>query len=148
TDDTPVVAPLKLNGFLGIVSAHPLKRGELLVHTQGGMGGEFTDYIKSFIDGKTKGLICRFLASNPMTLMFEVLHPEDPHIIEHGPEMMGLHLIGARGLRLQDAEVTEEELDRIGAEIQIRRPAWARMTWGAVKAESRTAQHEGWMVRA
>lgn len=146
-DDETVVVTDKLNGFLGIVSANPVKRGELLVHTQGGFGGPFVDYIRAYLDAKTTGLICRYLARNDVTLMFEVLHPEDPHIIQYAPEMMGLHLIGVRGKSLSDAAWTEEAVDAAAREMQLRRPGWWRESFGAAKARVKDARTEGVMVR-
>lgn len=144
-----VVCVDKLNGFLGVVSPHPIRRGELLVHTQGSLDpkGEFTVFIRELMDPKMAGRTAAFLGKNPMTLMFEVLHPKDPHIIPYGEDMMGLHLIGARGLGFKDKEVTEERLDEIAAEIGLRRPAWQRCTWGDVKQAMGTCAHEGFMVR-
>ena len=87
SDDTAVIVPEKLNGFLGVISAHPLKKGELLVHTQGSFEGEFVDYIKDHLKAGTKGQICKFLSRNDVTLMFEVIHASDPHIVEYPAEM-------------------------------------------------------------
>lgn len=148
-DSDPVVRVDKLNGFLGVVSPHPIRRGELLVHTQGSLDpkSEFVGYIRDLMDPKMAGRTAAFLGKNPMTLMFEVLHPKDPHIIPYGDDMMGLHLIGARGLGFKDKEVTEERLDEIAAEVGLRRPAWQRCTWGDVKEAMGTCAHEGFMVR-
>jgi predicted kinase len=148
-DEMCVVKVDKYNGFLGVISPHPLKRGELLIHTQGSLDEDFdfARYIRDGLSPKSAGLIAKFFASRPMTLMFEVLHKEDPHIVEYDDSMMGLHLIGARGLNEGDVELTESELDEIGTLIEIRRPKWERTTWGAVKAEAQTCRHEGFMVR-
>jgi predicted kinase len=147
-DATPVVVVDKLNGFLGIISAHPLKRGELLVHTQGGFGGDFVQYIQDFLDGSTKGRILKFLARNNVTLMFEVLHKADPHIIEYGDDMMGLHLIGVRGKGQADQAWQESAVDEAAAEMGLRRPAWRRTSFGELRGQIRDARTEGWMVRA
>ncbi len=146
-DAETVVVTDKLNGFLGIVSAHPVKRGELLVHTQGGFGGPFVEYIRAYLDAKATGLICRFLARNDVTLMFEVLHPEDPHIIQYAPEMMGLHLIGVRGKSLEDTAWTEDRVDEAAREMQLRRPTWWRSSFAEAKRLVKDARTEGVMVR-
>lgn len=149
-DETPILEVDKLNGFMGVVSKHPFKSGELLVHTQGSVDpeGEFTKYILDLMTPEMRGRMAAYLARNPMTLLFEVLHPSDPHIIEYGPDMMGLHLIGARGLGFNDKEKTEEEVDAIAAAIGLRRPKWSRTTWGELKVKAKDCRHEGWMVRA
>ena len=148
-DDLPVVESLKLNGFLGIVSPHPLKRGELLVHTQGSLDpdSEYVRHITDLLAPRQRGLLAKFFAKRPMTLMFEVLHPADPHIVEYGPEDHGLYLIGARTLGFEDPEQPEDELDRIGALLEFRRPWWRRTTLGEVKRRVRDCRDEGSMVR-
>ncbi len=147
-DDTPVIAVLKLNGFLGICSAHPMKKGELLPHTQGGFGGEFVDYLREYLyQPQTRGQVSRFLSKNDVTLMFEVLHPSDPHIIEYAPEMMGLHLLGVRGKNEHDQAWTEEQVDAAALEMGLRRPSWERTTFGELKRRVKTDRGEGYMVR-
>lgn len=147
-DDTEVIEVEKLNGFLGIVSAHPTKRGELLPHTQGGFGGDFVGYINDYLYvPKTRGLISHFLSQNNVTLMFEVLHPDDPHIIFYSPEMMGLHLIGVRGKGLNDQPWTEEEVDEAAAKMGLRRPEWRVTTFGETRKRIRELKTEGVMIR-
>ncbi len=149
-DTLPVVEALKLNGFLGIISPHPLKRGELLVHTQGSLDpeNEYIRHIVALLQPRQRGLLARFFAQRPMTLMLEVLHPEDPHIVEYGPDEHGLYLIGARTLGFEDPELPEEELDGIAEQLALRRPWWRRTTLGEVKRRVRDCRDEGSMVRA
>lgn len=147
-DDTEVIEVEKLNGFLGIVSAHPTKRGELLAHTQGGFGGPFVDYINAYLQApKTRGLVSHFLSQNDVTLMFEVLHPDDPHIIFYPPEMMGLHLLGVRGKGLNDAPWTETQVDEAAAKMGLRRPKWVETTFGETRKRIRDLKTEGVMIR-
>lgn len=148
-DDTPVVEVLKLNGFLGIISPNPVQRGELLVHTQGSLDpqGEFTQFILDLLTPKQRGLLAKMFAQRPMTLMFEVLHPQNPHIVQYGEDMFGLHLIGARGLDFEAPELPEQELDAIAAEVEMRRPWWRSTTLGEVKQRIRDCRDEGSMVR-
>lgn len=147
-DDTPIVAVLKLNGFLGICSAHPLKKGELLVHTQGGFGGEFVEYIREYLhQPRTRGMVGRFLSKNDVTLMFEVLHPSDPHIIEYPESMMGLHLLGVRGKNEYDQPWAEEQVDAAALEMGLPRPQWERTTFGKLRSRIKNDRGEGYMVR-
>lgn len=147
-DDEKVVEVEKLNGFLGLISRHPLKKSELLMHTQGGFGGDFVGYIRHYANqAPTRAGISRFLAKNAVTLMFEVLHPDDPHIVEYPSEMMGLHLIGVRGLNQADLPWTEEAVDAAAAEMGLRRPQWRRTTFGEVRQAVLESQTEGVMVR-
>ncbi len=151
--DTPVLAIEKLNGFLGIVSRHPLKKNELLVHTQGSFAGEFVDYVRDYLPPPVAGQMKKYLAAHDVTLMFEVLHPKDPHIIEYAEEDHGLWLIGVRGKQAGDAPWREEQVDEAAAAMGLRRPMWARTTHGELLARCRReagelVRHEGWMVRA
>jgi predicted kinase len=148
SDDLPVIGVEKLNGFLGIISAHPLKKGELLVHTQGGFGGPFVQYIKDFITPAVKGQLLKYLSQNDVTLLFEVLHESDPHIVEYPKEMMGLHLLAVRGKQLTDKAWKEDAVDEAGAQMGLRRAAWRRMTFGEAREFLRTTKTEGLMVRA
>ena len=149
SDDAWVIAVDKLNGFLGIVAGNPFNKGELLVHTQGSFDSEFVDYIRSYLDvPPLRGNVGRFLSKNAVSLMFEVIHPEDPHIIEYAPEFMGLHLLGVRGLNLHDKAWREEDVDQAALEMGLRRPGWTRMQFGKLRAQIKDARTEGWMVRS
>lgn len=151
-DDTPLVASLKLNGHLGIISAHPHQPGKLLVHTQGSFEGDHVRYIHDYLPAPMMGRICKYLSRNDVTLMFEVLHPEDPHIIEASEQDYGLWLIGVRGKKLNDQPWTEELVDEAASEMGLRRPSWVRTTKAKLLAQCRSeggiAKVEGWMARA
>lgn len=147
-DDKPVVCVAKENGFLGIVSAHPTKRGELLAHTQGSFGGDFVDYLRHYVyQPKSRGAIAKYLAQNDVTLMFEVIHPEDPHIIEYPEADQGLWLLGVRGKGQLDKAWPEHLVDEAAAAMGLRRPKWFKATLGEVRAQVKTTKTEGFMVR-
>jgi predicted kinase len=141
----------KLNGFLGIVSDDPFKPSDLLVHTQGSFEGEFVGYVNSFIPGPVKGQLKKYLSRHNVTLMFEVIHPQDPHIIEYSPQEQGLWLLGVRGKGETDLAWTEAAVDEAAKEMGLRRPNWGRMTKDELLAQCRNeeglAKVEGWMVR-
>lgn len=148
-DSRPIIKVGKLNGFLGIVSAHPFKKGELIAHTQGSFDGPYVGYFTEYLlKPPVRGAVTRFLCKHNVTLMFEVIHPEDPHIIEYPPEMMGLHLIGIRGKSQEDKIWTQERVDEAALEMGLRRPMWERTTFGEMKRELKVTQTEGFMVHA
>jgi predicted kinase len=148
SDDHKVIEVEKLNGYLGLVTRHPFSTVDLLMHTQGGFGGEAVEYLREYAyERKTRPALSRFLARNDVTLMFEVLHPNDPHIIEYPKEMMGLHLIGIRNKGLHDLPWTEEAVDAAAKEMGLRRPKWQRTTFGEVRERMRDSKTEGCMVR-
>lgn len=147
--DTPIVAVDKFNGFLGIVSFDPLGK-DLLVHTQGSFEGEFVDYVNELMTPAQRGRARAHLAKDRMTLMFEVIHPQDPHIVEYTDEHHGLWLIGARRLGQDNRELPEQALDELADRLGFRRPRWYRTTHGELLARVRTGgEHiEGFMARA
>lgn len=136
----------KLNGFLGCISKHPFKN-ELLVSTTGSFNSDFTNYIKDFLDDKTTSTLLNYFKNNKTTLMFEVIHPEDKHIIEYPSSENGLWLIGARGLNLQDKPYSEPELDKLAKKLELKRAKWYEMNFSEVLELLPNSTLEGYMVR-
>lgn len=147
SDDMPVIVTEKLNGFLGVISAHPMKKGELLVHTQGSFESEFVNYIKDHLTPILKGQICKYLSRNDVTLMFEVIHASDPHIVEYDVAMQGLHLLGVRGKQESDLAWPEYAVDEAAITMGLRRPSWSRMSFGEARTRLRETKGEGFMIR-
>lgn len=147
TPETEVMGVEKVNGFLGVISPHPLKKGELLVHTTGTFDSKFVGFINDFVTGPLKGRMAKLFHARPLTLMMEVVHPEDPHVVKYEPEEQGLYLIGARAISVGSAMLTEEELDELAANLQLRRPGYKKTTFGQLMDEVKTCKHEGFMVR-
>ncbi|VTU41630.1 MULTISPECIES: AAA family ATPase [unclassified Variovorax] len=145
--ETRVRAVVKLNGFLGVVSPHPVMRSDLLVHTTGSFESDFVGYIKDFITGPVRGKMLKLFSKRPLTLMFEVLHEKDPHIVPYEKEDHGLHLIGAREIRQGSSLLTEGELDDLAAELGFRRPEHFETTFGELLKLNAACHHEGHMVR-
>lgn len=86
--NTHVALYKKINGYLACVTLHD---GELLVSTTGSTTSEYAQWAKELIlkDYKLYDLII----DKDATAMFEVIVPQDPHIVE---ERYGLHLLGYR----------------------------------------------------
>lgn len=146
TVDRKVQMIEKLNGFLGCISKHPF-REELLVSTTGSLNSPFVQYINDFIDDKTKYNLLQYFKNNKKTLMFEVIHPDDQHIIEYDKKDHGLWLIGARGLNINDAILTEKEVDNIAQTLDIKRALWKEATFKEVLDQLPHSTLEGYMVR-
>lgn len=146
-DDRQVIAVDKLNGFALNVSKHPFKPNELLVTTQGSFDCTHIEYAKSFITPKVRGQMLKFFARKDVTLMFEVLHPADPHIVEYTREQMGLYLVGVRGKDQDSQPWTEAEVDSVAKDISARRASWFKTTMGELRKMVRETRTEGFMVR-
>lgn len=136
----------KLNGFMGCVSKHPFKK-ELLLSTTGSLTSPFVQYIKDCIDPELEKNLLKYFTNNKETLMFEVIHPEDKHIIEYPEEKNGLWLIGARGLNFEDKPVSEIELDKIADQIGVKRGFWYEAKFGDVLEKLQNSELEGFMIR-
>lgn len=145
-DHQDVIAVEKLNGFMGCISKHPHKN-QLLLTTTGSFDSPFVQYIRDFVTPELRSSLLKFFAKNNATLMFEVIHPEDPHIIQYEPSQHGLWLIGARELTQHSKLHTEDALDALGVELNLPRPKWYNTTFGALKDTVNTSQLEGFMVR-
>lgn len=145
-DSEEVIAVEKYNGFLGNIGLNPFTK-KLLFTTTGSFNSDFVGYIQDFVDSKLTGKLLKFLNKNPMTLSFEVIHPEDPHIIKYNDQEMGLVLIGARGLNFNDISKTENELDLIAEELGFMRPKWFEIPFGELKNIVENSELEGFIVR-
>jgi len=151
-DKTKVIAVEKWNGFLGNITYH---NNELLVTTTGSFDSDFVGYIKDFFMNKSfeyynpalKANLIKYLRENDQTLMFEVIHPNDPHIIEYDNDEMGLKLIGARGKKFTDKELSGPELDIIGNKINVPRAEYFEIEYGDLKETVKNCNIEGYMVR-
>ena len=145
-NNTNVQVIEKLNGFLGNISPHPI-RNELLLSTTGSFNSPFIQYISDFIDEKRKSILLDFFKNNKMTLMFEVIHPEDKHIIEYKDNEFGLYLIGARNLDINSNLLSELELDELGKKLSFKRPNWYIAPFKEVLDNIQKSELEGYMIR-
>jgi hypothetical protein len=86
-----VTAYDKVNGFMASVTTY---KGELLVSTTGSLDSDFAKMAEEMILTTANVDRIRGLCDQgEFTLMFEVCHPDDPHII---PEKAGLYYLGYR----------------------------------------------------
>lgn len=145
-DDEVVVAPLKMNGYLGVMSFNHYSQ-KLLLTTQGSFAGPYLDMFSSLVSAPLRMRAEHVLKSRNLTVMFEVIHPEDPHIIKYSPEEQGLYLIGARENTVDSVELTEEALDELASALGVKRVPWIRIPFGELKKLVSQAQVEGYMVR-
>lgn len=92
SDDTLVTAYRKINGFMVAVTWH---QGDVLVSTTGSIDSPYVALAKEMMlkhlcweDWQLE--VC---AVQGVTLMFECVHPDDPHIV---PEKPGMYFLGWR----------------------------------------------------
>lgn len=125
--DTPVIAFRKYNGFM---ASARIVNDELLVATTGTTNQETSQYV-----GWAKREIGKFTELSLMsewygTSVFEIVIPEDPHIVDDG-------VTGAIHL-LQRTHINEGMYLPVGQ-------SW-ETTLGDVLAAAKEERHEGWMV--
>lgn len=137
-DDEMVIVPRKVNGFMFAVTKDV--NGSIIFSNTGSVGTKYSDYGQSYFNEyQLKQLLPN------MTYLFEVCHPEDPHII---PEKPGLYLIGACKTDQEDIDdvyyESEAMLDQYAKAIGVRRPDWNIMKF---KDIDMSVLHEGYMIR-
>jgi hypothetical protein len=81
-DNSLLLITKKINGFM---AAATNVNGKLIVSTTGSLDSDFVGYAKTYLDK----LDVNTLALG-FTYMFEIVHPDDPHII---PEEIGAHFL-------------------------------------------------------
>lgn len=139
----------KKNGFFAAAS---LYNDEVLVSTTGSLDSPFTKMAKEMLNMESvkqglKGMDDALAMVG--TMMFEICHPEDPHIV---PENHGAYLIGFR-VHNSGLLVPEEVLDRIALACNVQageewlfRPNHEYCTFKQALKKVKQCQHEGYMV--
>lgn len=131
--DEIVTVVRKINGFMGVVT--PTEEYGKLYSTTGSLDSDFADLVRKHVD-ETLPL------PSDYTFLFEICDETDPHIV---PEKLGAWLIGMRDRKTGEM-VPENLLDTWAETYGFMRPYWAVMPFRDVVEESRTCQHEGFMV--
>ena len=145
-DETRVQAIEKINGFLGCITHHPYEEG-LLITTTGSFDSVFVKMIEESLTTQSRALIQNYLKQKDRTLMFEVVHPKDPHIIEYKQEEMGLYLIGEREKNLNAPLTSERDLDVLAKQLEVKRPKHYTSTLGSIRNRAEKVKHEGYLLR-
>ncbi|WBU76762.1 putative RNA ligase/tail attachment protein [Vibrio phage Javier] len=132
----------KLNGFLGCVTRS--SEYGMLYSTTGTLDSEYAKMVEEMFLEHTHHAD---LLHKDFTMMFEVCHPDDPHIVE---EQVGLYLIGIRhtgeGEEWEEDQFTEAELDKMARWFGWRRPEHRLDTLDNILARARISKTEGVMV--
>lgn len=142
--DEFVIASRKINGFMCAVTMH---NGEMLVSTTGSTNSEYVELAKRMISQTSiEDKIDHPILSN-MTWMFEIVSPEDPHIIR---DEYGVYLLDANHKvwdELDDINMSQFQLDIFAKTFNCLRPEWWRCEFGRIVDMSKTCRHEGFVCR-
>ena len=142
-----VIATQKMNGFFGAITKTPFDAKNLLATTTGSFENDFTRYIHESLTREQVKSLHTYFRDHDLTLMFEIIHPNDPHIIKYDRSMHGAWLIGARGKGYNDPILREDELDLLAEELGFRRPNWERMSFEEALQMNHQCTGEGYMIR-
>jgi hypothetical protein len=145
--ETEVVAVEKLNGFLVTTFLHCYQENQVVLTCSGSFEGDYVTMAQRLLYQQgLYGRVLAWLRDNPdITLLWEAIHPEDPHIIPYSQDQTGLHLIGAGALG--GDFFGEHQLDTLADILRVPRPAWFTGTFQETLAQVRTVDHEGFMIR-
>lgn len=133
--DADVAAARKVNGFMAGLTVDD-EHGAI-VSTTGSLDSPFVAMAEKYLlPLVNKGLI------NGVTYLFEIVDPEDPHIIE---ERVGAYLIGARAV-CSKITLLECDLDEIALGMGVLRPDWYRTSFGKIVEMTNRCKHEGFVV--
>ena len=144
SDNTPVTAYRKVNGFMVAVTVH---NGELLVSTTGSTENDYVEYAKEMM-ATHMPLADWLMTLNTadtagMTFMFECVHPSDPHII---PEKPGMYILGYRE-KTWDSTVGYDYLTlaEMSSLLKCHLPISIVATMAELKVLAKECKHEGYV---
>lgn len=138
------VVSLKVNGFMAAVTYVPFVN-KVVVSTTGSLDSDFVTMAEEYITDSIKNKIEQNYRGK--TLLFEVCHPKDPHII---PQVPGIYLIGMRDVSSKvpyfSTPAYEMTLDHIAWTLGVGRTVWCATTFLDLLVEVKTAKLEGAVV--
>ena len=144
-----VIAVRKVNGFMACATYVPQVDG-VVVSTTGSLDSDFVKMAEEYITPEIKGVIIKLSTKeHPVTFMFEIVHPNDPHIIK---EEYGAYLIGGRyideTIPYHSDHIVEDTLDILASDeyMNVHRPDWKVCKFSEIVQEAKTCKHEGFVV--
>jgi hypothetical protein len=135
--DEVVLAVEKINGFMAALTWHD---EAWLVTTTGSFDSKYVEIAKRYIGDSGLPEL------NGVTYLFEIVAPEDPHII---PELEGAYLLGYRtagSLVYTSYLEKEKKLDSLARQFGYKRPKYFQATFGEVLELSKKVRHEGFCI--
>ena len=146
SDDTKVVAYRKVNGFMVAMTWY---NNDILVSTTGSTDSEYVDMAKETMLKHQCLEDWRFAVRDAagLTLMFECVHPNDPHIVVEKP---GMYFLGWRE-NLWDSTVhgwscSEVWREYASADLACHPVESYQVTLGELQEMTKHVQHEGYVA--
>lgn len=129
----------KVNGFMAAVTN--TKDYGVIVSTTGSLDSDFVGYAKDMLPLTSQLEMLPY----DHTVLFEIVHPEDPHII---PEVSGAYLIGVRKHGYTNNMWNEEMLDYLASQFPtFKRPKHFKCTFKQARNLAKMIKHEGFVIR-
>ena len=143
--DEEVVAVRKVNGFMFALTYVP-EVDRVIPSTTGSLNSEFIkrglDYVSEDLALNLRNFF--FNSGVLMTWLFEVVHPDDPHVI---PEEEGIYLLEGREVLWNGEETKDQEfLDDLAEALGAKRPEWFKTKFRDLVESLPSQQHEGFVV--
>ena len=144
--DETCVAIRKVNGFMAAVTWVD-EVADVVVSTTGSLDSDFVTMAEEILGDHVKQYVKTMKWFMKGTYLFEIVHPNDPHII---PEEVGAYLIGFRESVNQGPYFTtptlESILDDEAKAIGVLRPSWNIARFSTIVDEAKACKHEGFVV--
>jgi hypothetical protein len=146
--DETVTAVQKINGFMAAVTYVP-SLNECVISTTGSLDSDFVGFAREMLSIRVMKIISKMYKEDnrAVTWLFEIVHPEDPHIIK---EKTGAYLIGCRYVDSDDPYISDGDvefsLDVVAEQMGVHRPKWKICRFSDVVQEVKTCKHEGFVV--
>jgi hypothetical protein len=143
-DDTEVTAFRKVNGFMVACTWH---RGDILVSTTGSTDSDYVEYAREMMLSHRSWWWWQLVLANSnlqgSTVMFECVHPKDPHII---PEKPGMYILGYRentwGSQVGHDPYVLQSLSNV---FNCYLPEYHKVTMAELKKMAKECRHEGFV---
>jgi predicted kinase len=134
-----VLGVVKINGFMAAVTKY---QNEILISTTGSLISDFVAMAKEILPPITA---LQNKLRDDITYLFEIVHPNDPHIID---EESGAYLLAYReksyGSEYHKGAEVDEMAKFLGAGIKT--PNWIETTFEELLAHNRNFKKEGYFV--
>ena len=144
SDDVEIQAFRKANGFMATLTWY---NNDILISTTGSLDSDFIGYTKEMMLTHASWADWQLVLGNSecrgMSFMFEVVHPDDPHII---PEKPGMYIIGYRDNTWESTVGhSRAVLNIIASLCKCHSVECHNTTVGELVALSKTVNHEGFV---
>lgn len=137
-DDQIVAAFRKVNGYMLAATWY---QNDVLLSTTGSTNSDYITMARDLLDISKFRDVCSSTLGY-ITYMFEVVHPEDPHIIKEEP---GLYYLGSR-YNNWGSDINTHNLPHLANRFGVKFPEeYLNVTVGQVKQMTHKCHHEGFV---